>query len=193
MTFKVGYIEGQKNKMSIITADDIKAMYSRFKTGEITLWCDARVSEVGLGAGRCKRKREESSKQEREDEVEDILYQELKEKHANKFDIPKMRLWARMIASNIHCSMDDPPSIPAFGVTKKTRRESNSMTDALSGAAVAIVNALSNKENSNGLQKAAESTHKAHADTTSPGKIVELRRKYLEQLRYVQQLHKDDI
>ena len=36
------------------------------------------------------------------------------------------------------------------------------MTDALSGAAVAIVNALSNKENSNGLQKAAESTHHTH-------------------------------
>ena len=80
MTFKVGYIEGQKNEMSIITADDIKAMYSRFKTGEITLWCDARVSEVGVGPGRCKRKREESSKQEREDEIEDIIISRTKRK-----------------------------------------------------------------------------------------------------------------
>ena len=43
---------------------------------------------------------------EREDDV-DQIFKELKEKYQNTFDVPKLRLWARMISSSIHDSMDD--------------------------------------------------------------------------------------
>ena len=160
MTFKVGYLEGQKNnRMSIMNQDDIKAMYLRYKTGEITLWCEGKVDDVGRGN---KRKREEqvSSKyHEREDEAE-MIYQQLKEKHADKFDNAQFRLWARMVASNIHSSIVDPPSIPVFGLAKKPRRDSNNMANAVTGAAVALVNALSSK--SDCVSEQATNRHPEH-------------------------------
>ena len=46
LTFAVGYLEGQKHsKVSIATNDDLRAMYSMYPTGEITLWCDTRSEE----------------------------------------------------------------------------------------------------------------------------------------------------
>ena len=101
-TFRIGYIE-EKHRMSIITNDNVKCMYEKHVNGEIILWCDGRSDDVqGLG----KRKREEQiiRHNERDLEVEDV-YQELLEKHNDQYDIPKLRLWARMICSKIHSSM----------------------------------------------------------------------------------------
>ena len=52
------------------------------------------------------------------------LFKELTERYSDKFDIPKLRLWSRMVASNIHTSMDEPPKIPIFGTTPKKIDES---------------------------------------------------------------------
>ena len=51
-----------------------------------------------------KRKREDtfvSKYHEWESEVEEE-FKELTKKHSEKYDVPKLRLWARMIASNLH-------------------------------------------------------------------------------------------
>ena len=52
----------------------------------------------------------------------------------------QLRLWARMVTSNLHEDLDNPPDIPAFcESTPKRSRQQQSLSDALSGAAVAIV------------------------------------------------------
>ena len=94
--------------MSVVSNDDIKAMYDS-QGCDITLWCDARIedsarSDTNLG----KRRRDE-----RESEVEEV-FEELKRKHEEHYDVPKLRLWARMISSSIHSSKEEPPNIPAF-------------------------------------------------------------------------------
>lgn len=82
----LGYIEGPKNsRMSIVTTDDINAMYMRHKSGEISLWCEGRCEDAGPIARNGKRKRVEQASryQEKEQEVDDV-FQELKEKHTEK-------------------------------------------------------------------------------------------------------------
>ncbi len=122
--------------MVIASNDDLRAMYRKYPHGDINLWCDGKHEE---GAGKLKRKREElpSKFHEREEEVEDI-YKEIKERHS---DIPKLRLWAHMISSNLHESLDDPPRIPAFGCAIK-RPCQESLSNALSGA-IAMAHAFS--------------------------------------------------
>ena len=52
----------------------------------------------------------------------------------------QLRLWARTVISNLHEDLDNPPDIPAFcESTPKGSRQQQSLSDALSGAAVAIV------------------------------------------------------
>ena len=43
---------------------------------------------------------EQSNWQEKEDEVDEV-YKTLKEKHGSKYDVPKLRLWARMVCTMI--------------------------------------------------------------------------------------------
>lgn len=49
-----------------------------------------------------------------------------------------------MNASELHDSFTDPPDIPQFSSTPKRRRK-DSLSDSLAGAAVALVNAVSEK------------------------------------------------
>ena len=87
VVFNVGYFEGQQHsKISIVTGEDLNAMYSRHPKGEITLWCDGSSPAVGQEASyeHGKRKREDvavstSRRQEKEEEV-DAAFKELKEK-----------------------------------------------------------------------------------------------------------------
>ena len=73
--------------------DDIKVMYEKQRGGEITLWCNGRKISDSR-----KRKRDEGSSKYREREEDlDEIFSQLKKKHIDKFDIPKLRLWARMI------------------------------------------------------------------------------------------------
>ena len=73
-------------------------------------------------------------------------YMELREKHGNKYDTPRLRLWARMISTGLHSDYDTSPEIPAFlgSTPKRARRES--LSDAISGAAVAFAGALKGRE-----------------------------------------------
>ena len=184
ISFNVGYFEGQQHtKMLIANKDDIKAMYTKYPRGEITLWCDGRQDE---SSGRTKRKRDEqlSTKyNEREEEVEQI-FKDLKERHGEKLELPKLRLWARMIASNLHESLDDPPNIPAFyGSTIKKSRQESSLTDALSGAACAFAQAVTQRNDTCNIEK----------QRIPQEKITKLRLNNLKQLRYIKQLYDDNI
>lgn len=43
LSFSVGYFEGQAHsKLSLVSGEDLNAMYTTYRSGLITLWCDGR-------------------------------------------------------------------------------------------------------------------------------------------------------
>ena len=142
-------------------------MYSNYLTGDITLWYDGRDTKETRG----KRKRETegcTNRQEREDEVDEV-YKTLKEKHGTNYDIPRLRLWSRMICANIHEDTDNPPNIPAFSTMPSKKPRKNTFADAIEGAAVAFANAVSHKDDSSG-KKGHVCCGDSPGPAVSPGK-----------------------
>ena len=86
---------------------------------------------------------------QQEAEVESA-YKDLKERHGEMWDMPRLKLWAWCIASGIHDDYDNPPDSPAFSGAAPKHTQKESLSEALSGTAVAIV-----KE----IKKAGESPH----------------------------------
>ena len=80
------------------------------RNDEIVLWC-----ESNSHVQKCKKQEDAPApkRQAKEDEI-DSVYDSLKKKHGEKYEIPKLRLWAKMIKSGLHDSTDEPPDIPAF-------------------------------------------------------------------------------
>ena len=66
----------------------------------------------------------------------------LLDKHADAWDTPHLRLWARMICSGCHDSYDNPP-IQAFTSTAPKKQRKDNLSDALTGAAVAFAKVVS--------------------------------------------------
>ena len=128
---------------------------------------------------------------QQEGEVESV-YKKLKEKHEESWDMPHLKLWARCIASGIHDDYDNPPDSPAFSTAPPKRARRESLSEAIGGAAVAIVKALSTDQKKD---KAGEESQASGAvgPGVSPGRAVDLRMKNFQQLRYLQQLYDDNI
>ncbi len=86
-----------------------------------------------------------ASKCQEMEEVVDQIYMDIKEKHSDKYDVPKLHLWARMVSANLHGSIEEPPNVPAFGggTYKKPR---TSLSEAISGAAIAFAKVLGEKK-----------------------------------------------
>ena len=191
LTFDVGYYEGQQHSKIWLCSDtDLDTMYQKNSSGEITLWCDGSVNSEE--SAHTKRKRDDTStgpskRQKKEEEV-DSVFQELREKHGAKYDTPRLRLWARMVASNLHEDLDTPPAIPAFSSTPR-RPHSPSLATVISGAATAFAKALGE----NSQQDKEGSNVSGTSIGVSPGKAVDLRMKNYQQLRYIQQLFEDGI
>ena len=188
LTFEVGYYQGQQHsKISLYNDNDLDIMYKKCP-GEITLWCEGSPGDESL-----KRKREDhsvgSSKRQKKEEEVDSIFQDLKEKHGAKYDTPRLRLWARMVANNLHEDLDKPPNIPAFMSTPQKSR-SPALSTALSEAATAFAKAF---EKQDGSRSACSDSSSSPSVGVSPGKAVDLRMKNYQQLRYIQQLHDDGI
>jgi len=62
-----------------------------------------------------------SKGQDKEEEV-DSTHRSLKEKQGDKYDNPKLRLWARMVTGGLHNSLDEPPMYLLFRVSSRKRR-----------------------------------------------------------------------
>ena len=116
-------------------------MYSDRDGGEITLWCDGRKNFAT--SEQIKRKQEVTTKRQEKEEEVDHIFSQLKDKQGDKYDRPKLRLWARMIASGLHESTDDPPDVPAFH-QGEPKRKKESLTGALTGAVEAFARAMGN-------------------------------------------------
>ena len=193
LSFNVGYFEGQNHsKIWLISREDLQTMYAKYPKGEVTLWCDGRSDDEDDPSCRRKRKREEggSRRQEKEEEVDDI-FKQLKDKRGDKYDTPRLRLWARTICSKIHDDLDNPPDIPAFrGTGPKKAKRNESLTDALTGAVTVLTNAFQSNQSKSPQREQNSSVQPVGV---SPGRAVELRMKNFEQLRYLQQLYDDGI
>ena len=105
-------------KIWLVNSDDLKSMYEKYKQGgQIVLWCEGRPKDEASSSalsGKRKRDNERSTRrQEQEDEVEKV-FERLKDKHGDEFDIPRLRLWSRMICSGLHDDYNVPPKIPVF-------------------------------------------------------------------------------
>jgi len=95
LKFGLGYFDG-RHQMSLVSAEDLKVMYSRHRLGgEVLLWCEGRRKD---------RKRDSTElggllkRQEKEEELENI-FKELKDKRADKHSLPQLRLWSRMVSA----------------------------------------------------------------------------------------------
>lgn len=117
------------------------------------------------------------------------MFHELKEKHGTKYDTPRLRLWARMVASNLHENLDTPPALPAFTSTP-SRSRSPSISTVITEAATAVAKAFGETKKQ---EKEDTSTSCSGSIGISPGKAVDLRMKNYQQLRYIQQLFDDGI
>ena len=96
-----------------------------------------------------------------------------------------------MIQCGTYDDYEDPPRVPqitGINSTKKKSEQSESLTEAITGAAVAVKNAFAS---STPKPKTAE--HTVTICGPSPGKCIDLRLKNLEQLRLLQQLRDDKI
>lgn len=185
VNFSMGYFHGkQSGKHWLATTEDLSLMYETIgsQKREILLWCDGRSEAVksrDTTARGSKRKSSEGNenrapnkRKQIEEEVTDNIA-ELKSKHALRYTLPQLRLWARMIASGNHDSFDDPPMIPALTGTAPARRRTplNVIAGAIAGA----------------IQPQNPAPVPVPAGR-SPRQISELRLKKLQELRELQQL-----
>ena len=86
--------------------------------------------------------------------------------------------------TGFHDNYNNPPNIPAFSGSNNKRARKDSVSDTVSGAAIAIVEALQEKKD-----KGPSSALSGN----SPGRLVDIRMKNYEQLRYLQSLFDDGI
>ena len=188
INFNIGYFEGRQSKKRwLCCQEDLNAMYQCYKEGgEISLWCDSRQLSIEQSKTSVRKRKQDhptpTPKQEKEEQV-DIVYRDLKEKHANKYDNLKLRLWARMIVGGLHESTDEPPAVPAFHCELKRRKDS--LSGALTDAAGVLVKYMD--------RRGSEDLPNQSRVGVSPGKVVDLRMKNLQQLRYLQSLYEDNI
>ena len=173
-----GYME--KNSKRWLESDkDVEAMYRMYKPGdEITLWCDEANKSTREGKRRKIDDSEEPPTQRKanlKDTVDEIT-KTLQEKHGDTWSMPHYRLWARMKHNNPHSSLDIPPSMPLFSGTTSKPPKRDSLSDALTSAATAVV----------GLLKGDDSTS---GTALSPGKRARLSGQYLEHLEKLRNLH----
>jgi len=189
LDFNLGYFEGSKKRW-LCSKEDLDAMYKCLKKDEeVMLWCES-IANLS------KRKKEGdvpiSKRQAKEDEI-DCTFQLLKKKHNEKYEIPKLRLWARMVTSGLHESTDEPPDIPAFrggGLKKK-----KTTVEAIGGVMDALVKIVEQKAPGppNTPAKPDIPMPEVSFSGVSPSRAAELRMKNFEQLRYLQGLFDDGI
>ena len=111
-----------------------------------------------------------------------------------------------MIINGIHDSIDTPLDIPIItGAAKRKKEQSRSMdqdaltaiaTSATTAAVSALADAVSSRSGSKSTESPPRSCKAADRDKPiglSPGRMIELRMKNYEQLRYVQSLFEDNI
>ena len=114
-----------------------------------------------------------------------------------RYTVPKLRLWARMIANGVHESTEEPPNVPIItGVLPKKCFKTESVHDVVVDAAKAIAQVFTVPQK--GEQK-GQSPAKGNLNSScnsvniSPSRLADVRMKHYEQLRYIHKLYDDGI
>ena len=201
--FEIGYFSGKQSKKQWLIGDeDIVQMYETLKKHNILLWCDrkqpVRTDNHERHSSQVDNRKRPSSQVdppkskrfELESEVDDIVTQ-LQEIHSDKFTIPQLRMWARYVQAGHYKDLKEPPPLPAFkGIPKRAHKES--LSDALAGAAVTIIDAIrspqANVKTTTNLGLVINTPPKNEPAKlvsvgVSPGRAAELRMRKLKELR----------
>ena len=147
---------------------------------KMNLWCDGRVegategSRAKRGNGSNSNDRPNSKRAKREEEIESI-FEQLHDRHSEKYSDPQLRLWARMHVNGHHTDLDSPPQL---------------LTEALTGCAIAVTKVLMKSHGSPEPPPPCTppSCKKSSSDKISPASMAKLSGQYLQQLNVLQQL-----
>lgn len=108
------------------------------------------------------------------------LRESLQAKHGPKYNAMQYTFWAEALLAETHSSFDEPPCSPLFN-SGKSRRSGSTLTEAFSGLANSISDAMKHNVT-------ATPTVASAADSPSKMSQVTLRSKYLEQIREIHSL-----
>ena len=123
-----------------------------------------------------------SAMEERKERVEEIK-SKLHEMHGTSFSPLQYTLWAEMVAVGTHKSLENPPHVQMFtGKVKKPKPE-NEMSTVFTELAKSVVSVVSV------LSPQASAHTPTSSGCVSPNKIVDLRSKYIQQMRELHSLH----
>ena len=209
--FQLGYFFGkQSTKFWLMCQEDLNTMNKCVEKckGSVMLWCDARSTEQPSGNKRKKASENPPPTKRQQIEAElDTILKDLQSKHGDKYTIPQLRCWARMISTGKYENTD---TIPVFleldNQPKKSKR--TSLADAITGAAATFANAVKSPEvqqcNSQSVvisSPNSPSTPAVGGGTStcpmapgiSPGRITDLRMKKLHELRELQGLLEQNV
>ncbi len=142
--------------------------------------CDS-VPAKGANKKRKLTEHEDAPVVKRQDKIDQIT-SELQQKHGEKFGMPQLRIWARMILNNQHNSTDTPPSFPLFNDNVKRANKRDGLTEALTAAATAVVGMLKGNDPNPNTQS-----------VVSPGKKARISGQYLEHLERLKSLQESGV
>lgn len=192
--FDIGFVDGS-SIVRLRNKEDLVEVWSGLrKTGsKMTLWCDnlidrstrksdgrkrVRSDDVGLESELTETRPSKRKQPEREEKVQEIA-NNLKVIHSSRYTPMQIRIWAEMMASGMHSSVDYHPNTSMFiragGGALYKKEQKTPVAQALTDAATAIASALSPRAVSSSA-------------VSSPIKVIENRSKLYKQLTELQNL-----
>lgn len=199
--FSVGYFIGrQSTKKWIVTQEDLEAMYTELqksKKKQVCLWCDG-YDENDQSQGKRKRSSSptgQSSKRAAKERDIDELVEDLKEEHADQYNDPQYRLWARMITNGIHSSRENPPQVPMITGITPTRQSKKPVEETIANTVTAVLKSIGSVQPLQQVQNTSTSSVQRQSSMLgmSPSKAVEIRGKCFSQLATLKQLYEDKV
>ena len=187
-TFQIGYLEPPNQaKRWLCDERDLQKMYVNFSSGSrITLWCEVPIPKDDREEPPSK-KRALTPREKLDEGLQEVLTK-LKEKHP-EMEIPKLRLWAKLIQSGHHEDYITPPNIPLITgkVSKPKESATEGVADVVTQAATAIVKACKPPSSPNKVSNCSDTKG------ISPLKLVSLQRSCLEDLNKTKELYEDEV
>ncbi len=122
----------------------------------------------------------------------DSIKHKFHEKHGSMFTPMQYRGWAELLAINSHSCYDSPPPYPMFNGGRSTRNKSS--TSEIAAAFTTMAHAFAGNLQPRQLLPPASTTASTSTSTAattsgaSPGRIADLRAKYIQQIKELHSL-----
>ena len=181
-----------------LDVNDLWELVANGKKEKVVLWCVAQND----GSANTSHKRqscdEENSKVckksrlgiEEKRELAEEYEQKLKEKHADAYSKFQYKLWAEMLSTGVHTSLEEPPSAAMFSRDKRSKPNTSNEHTAVMDGMVTVIDTLCQVLTPKKSEMACTSSQNiAH----SPIKKAELRSIYMRQLNELKALYDANI